>query len=124
MYFRDFVNFKLNELYSNIVSKNYISNFFQKSILHYAICLEISYESNNGGIAYETLCSRIPNLIGSRSSIQTVLNEGVKCNCFEKTTNKLDKRVKKYILSRDSSVVLTNWFVDQKEFLLKWLTII
>tara|TARA_B100000579_G_C22213216_1_gene568246 strand:+ start:186 stop:545 length:360 start_codon:yes stop_codon:yes gene_type:complete len=119
MYFRDFVNFKINELYGNIISRNYISNFFHKSILHYAICLEISYRSSNGGISYEELCSRIPNLIGSRSSIQTVLNEGVKCNCFEKITRKLDKKVKKYFLSKDSSVVLTNWFIDQKEFLLK-----
>ena len=116
MHFKNFVDFKKNEFYGLSISKNYIKNFFTKSSLHYAICLEISCETNNGGISYEEICSKIPNLIGSRTSIQTVLNDGVSFNCFEKLQHKLDKRVKKYVLSKDFSIMVTDWFISQKEF--------
>ena len=116
MYFNNFLDFKKKEFYDLTVSNKYVENFFTKSSLHYAICLEISFEHNNGGISYEEICSRIPNLIGSRSTIQMILTDGVRYNCFEKIQNHLDKRVKKYVLTKEISVFLTDWFIKQKEF--------
>ena len=116
MIFNNFLDFKKKEFYNLTVSKSYIKNFFTKSSLHYAICLEISNHNNNGGISYEEICSAIPNLLGSRTSIQTTLNDGVQFKCFEKMQNKLDKRVKKYFLSKDFSIMITDWFISQKEF--------
>ena len=116
MYFNNFLDFIKKEFYSLTVSTNYIENFFIKSSLHYAICLDISNKHNNGGISYEEICSAIPNLLGSRTSIQTILNEGVQFKCFDKIQNNLDKRVKKFFLSKNFSIMITDWFISQKEF--------
>ena len=116
MYFNNFLDFKKKEFYDLTVNKKYNENFFTKSSLHYVICLEISSKNNNGGISYEEICSKIPNLLGSRTSIQTILNDGVQFKCFDKIQNNLDKRVKKFFLSKNFSIMITDWFISQKEF--------
>ena len=116
MIFNNFLDFKKKEFYDLTISNKYVENFFTKSSLHYAICLEISYMSGNGGISYEEICATVPNMLGSRTSIQTILGDGVQFNCFEKKQHELDKRVKKYVLTKDFSIMITNWFISQKEF--------
>ena len=39
--------------------------------------MEIFSANNKNGISFEKLCSSIPKLLGSRSSIQNILNEGL-----------------------------------------------
>ena len=79
---------KKTELYEYSLGINKGENFFYKSILHHIISLEIAYQNNLGGISYEEICKYIPNIIGSRSSIQSILNDGLDLNLFEKNTSK------------------------------------
>ena len=65
---------KKRNIYSSFFSEDYVSKFLFKSILHHVISLEI-YENNKlNGISFETICANIPKSIGSRSSIQSILN--------------------------------------------------
>ena len=69
---------KKRNIYSSFFSEDYVSKFLFKSILHHVISLEI-YENNRlSGISFETICANIPKSIGSRSSIQSILNEARK----------------------------------------------
>ena len=77
--------------------------------------MEIAYKNNSGGISYEEICKYIPNIIGSRSSIQSILNDGLDLKLFEKTPQKTDLRIKKYTLSKDYEMMTNNWISKQKE---------
>ena len=71
---------KKRNIYSSFFSEDYVSKFLFKSILHHVISLEI-YENNRlNGISFETICANIPKSIGSRSSIQSILNEALEKN--------------------------------------------
>ena len=84
---------KKRNIYSSFFSEDYVSKFLFKSILHHVISLEI-YENNRlNGISFETICANIPKSIGSRSSIQSILNEALEKNIFVKEQSKTDKPV-------------------------------
>ena len=84
--------------------------FFQSSILHFAICLEIGIGTlNQKFISYEKLCENVPKKFGSRSTIQGILNDGVNENYFLKSISAVDKRIKIYILSDEFIKVLEDW---------------
>ena len=106
---------KKAELYEYSLGINKGENFFYKSILHHIISLEIACQNNLGGISYEEICKYIPNIIGSRSSIQSILNDGLDLKLFEKTPQKTDLRIKKYTLSKDYEMMTNNWITKQKE---------
>lgn len=96
-------------LYANQQNKG-IKQFFQSSILHYAICLEVAIgTSNNKYVSYEKLCEKIPKKFGSRSTIQNILNEAVNEKYFLKFVSPLDKRIKSYILSDEFIKILDEW---------------
>ena len=81
---------KKRNIYSSFFSEDYVSKFLFKSILHHVISLEI-YENNRlNGISFETICANIPKSIGSRSSIQSILNEALEKNIFTKEQSKTD----------------------------------
>jgi len=101
-------------LYSSINSDDYNSKFFFKSILHHVVCMEI-YENNFiKGISFENICSNVPKIIGSRSSIQSILNEGLHRNLYFKEQSDLDKRIKNYFLSKDFLLAINKWLDDEK----------
>ena len=116
---------KKRNIYSSFFSEDYVSKFLFKSILHHVISLEI-YENNGlSGISFETICANIPKSIGSRSSIQSILNEALEKNIFVKEQSKSDKRIKNYChpcvtnvcivincrsTSINADVVLIYWF--------------
>ena len=92
---------KKRNIYSSFFSEDYVSKFLFKSILHHVISLEI-YENNRlNGISFETICANIPKSIGSRSSIQSILNEALEKNIFVKELHQSEgeryfKRDKKF----------------------------
>ena len=51
-------------------------------MLHYAVIMEVFSKNNFDGISYEKLCSNVPKVLGSRSSIQNLLNEGLDKKIF------------------------------------------
>ena len=104
---------KKRNIYSSFFSEDYVSKFLFESILHHVISLEI-YENNRlNGISFETICANIPKSIGSRSSIQSILNEALEKNIFTKEQSKTDKRIKNYYLSNNFFNMINSWL--QKE---------
>ena len=106
---------KIKDIYTSFYSSDYPSQFFFKSMLHHVISLEIYKSNYESGISFEMICSIIPNSIGSRSSIQSILNDALRKNIFIKKQSNDDKRVKKFYLS-DNYLKLINTWIKKEEF--------
>ena len=107
---------KLNKeaLYSSLTSTDIFGKFFNKSILHYAAIMEVFSFNKLGGISYEKLCHSIPKSLGSRSSIQNLLNEGLDKALLIKVESKKDKRIKNYFLYDEFYHMVLDWIKTQK----------
>ena len=107
---------KKRNIYSSFFSEDYVSKFLFKSILHHVISLEI-YENNKlNGISFEAICTNIPKSIGSRSSIQSILNDALEKNIFIKEQSKTDKRIKNYYLSSNFLNTINGWLKKEGTF--------
>ena len=116
---KDIIKEKKRNIYSSFFSEDYVSKFLFKSILHHVISLEI-YENNTlNGISFETICSNIPKSIGSRSSIQSILNEALEKNIFVKEQSQNDKRIKNYYLSNNFLDIINSWLKKESAFFSK-----
>ena len=95
-----------------------IKGFYYETRLHSVIVLEISLASfsQNHPVSFEYLCETIPKKLGKRTTIQTILNDGLRKGYFIKTLNEKDKRIKFYTLERYSHEIIEKWWVDRKEF--------
>ena len=95
-----------------------IKGFYYETRLHSVIVLEISLASSNKDhpVSFEYLCETIPKKLGKRTTIQTILNEGLRKGYFIKTLNEKDKRIKFYTLEKNSLEIIEKWWVDRKEF--------
>ena len=112
----DIIKEKKRNIYSSFFSEDYVSKFLFKSILHHVISLEI-YENNRlNGISFEAICANIPKSIGSRSSIQSILNEALERNIFFKEQSKTDKRIKNYYLSNNFFEMINSWLKKEGSF--------
>ena len=110
----EIINFNKKALYSSLTSKDTSSRFFNKTILHYAATMEIFSFTKTGGISYEKLCFNIPRALGSRSSIQNLLNEGLDKKLLLKIESNKDKRIKNYFLNDSFYQLVVNWIKEQK----------
>ncbi len=110
----EIINFNKKALYSSLTSTNTSSKFFNKSILHYAATMEIFSFTKTGGVSYEKLCLSIPKTLGSRSSIQNLLNEGLDKKLLLKIESNKDKRIKNYFLNDSFYQLVVNWIKEQK----------
>ena len=110
----EIINFNKKALYSSLTSADKSDRFFNKSILHYAVTLEIFLFNKTGGISYEKLCLNIPKTIGSRSSIQNLLNEGLDKKLLLKIESNKDKRIKNYFLDDSFYQLVIIWIKEQK----------
>ena len=95
-----------------------IKGFYYETRLHSVIVLEISLASfnKNHPVSFEYLCETIPKKLGKRTTIQTILNEGLRKGYFIKTLNEKDKRIKFYTLEMYSLEIIKKWWIDRKEF--------
>jgi len=96
----------LSNLYNFSLSQNKFLKFFYKSRLHFITILEISIGELK---SFEFLCEKIPNAIGKRTSIQTLLNEAVAQGVLLKYPCAKDNRIKLYKLSNDSKLAINDW---------------
>ena len=107
---------KIKHIYSSSFAKDYSSKFFFKSILHHVISLEV-YENNSlEGISFETICGNVPKSIGSRSSIQSILNDALERNIFLKKQSNKDKRIKNYFLSNNYFNLINLWLKKEQNY--------
>ena len=105
-----------NDLYYNHKTKNPI-HFFQNSLLHYAICLEIGIGFfQEKFLSYENLCDKIPKRFGSRSTIQSVLNQAIRENYFTKEVSLKDGLISVAIGEAAEKSIKENRVVELKEF--------
>ena len=113
---------KLNKeaLYSSFKNSDTFGKFFNKSILHYAAIMEVFSFNKSGGISYEKLCQSIPKFLGSRSSIQNLLNEGLDKKLLIKVESKKDKRIKNYFLSDEFYYTFLDWIKTQRKIFNSW----
>ena len=95
-----------------------IKGFYYETRLHSVIVLEISLASfnENHPVSFEYLCETIPKKLGKRTTIQTILNEGLRKGYFLKTLNEKDKRIKFYTLEKNSLEIINQWWIDRKNF--------
>ena len=107
---------KKRNIYSSFFSDDYVSKFLFKSILHHVISLEIYENNRSNGISFETICANIPKSIGSRSSIQSILNEALEKNIFVKEQSQSDKRIKNYYLSNNFLDMINGWLKKEGSF--------
>ena len=107
---------KKRNIYSSFFSEDYVSKFLFKSILHHVISLEIYENNRSNGISFETICANIPKSIGSRSSIQSILNEALEKNIFVKEQSQSDKRIKNYYLSNNFLDMINGWLKKEGSF--------
>ena len=110
----EIINYNKQALYSSLTSTDKSSRFFNKSILHYAASMEIFSFTKTGGVSYEKLCLNIPKTLGSRSSIQNLLNEGLDKKLLLKFENNKDKRIKNYFLNDNFYQLVVQWIKEQK----------
>lgn len=111
---QEIIKQKKMALYASLESSDIFGKFFYKSILHNVVIMEIFLNNNGVGISYEKLCLNIPKSLGSRSSIQNLLNEGLDKKILIKTESKQDKRIKNYFLSDQFSQKVLDWIKKQK----------
>ena len=112
---------KKRNIYSSFFSEDYVSKFLFKSILHHVISLEIYENNRSNGISFETICANIPKSIGSRSSIQSILNEALEKNIFVKEQSQSDKRIKNYYLSNNFLDKINGWLKKEGTFFNKMI---
>ena len=95
-----------------------VKGFYYETRLHSVIVLEISLASfnKNHPVSFEYLCETIPKKLGKRTTIQTILNEGLRKGYFLKTLNEKDKRIKFYTLEKDSLEIINQWWIARKNF--------
>ena len=95
-----------------------IKGFYYETRLHSVIVLEITLASLNEDhpVSFEYLCETIPKKLGKRTTIQTILNEGLRKGYFLKMTNEKDRRMKFYTLEKNSLEIIEKWWISRKEF--------
>lgn len=97
--------YQRDNFYSDKRKKGIVA-FMMQSPLHFSILLEVAIAELEGEPnCFEDLISLIPSRYGSRSTINTILNDYVAQDYFCKRTSKDDKREKVYTVCKD-------WFPD------------
>tara|TARA_X000001388_G_C2225909_1_gene121133 strand:+ start:1184 stop:1549 length:366 start_codon:yes stop_codon:yes gene_type:complete len=91
-----------------------IISFMQLSPLHYAIMLEVGIgHLEEKKINFEILIKRLPNSLGSRSTVGSILNDYVARKFFCKGTGG-DKRKRVYGICPSTLQLINVWFEEQK----------
>ena len=107
------VNKFLGDMHKFSKEDDYFS-FFYKSKTHVMINLTLSSSKKNN-YTYEDLCRKLSPKFSSRSTIQSILNEGCNRKYFEKIVNTTDKREKYFKLNYITKKKLEMWVNRQKE---------
>ncbi|RPF75550.1 MAG: hypothetical protein CBE14_003645 [Rickettsiales bacterium TMED254] len=92
----------------NLANRDNIARFCYQSKTHLALSFLIG-SKHNGGISLEEIFQTVDRRIASRSTIQRVLDTGIKTNFFEKNKSKEDGRVQLYRLAPLAVEFLKDW---------------
>ncbi len=89
---------------------NDFTRYLFQSILHWNVTYLIADAYyNKYDISYEDICDKISSRVGSRTSIQNIIKQGVGKEFFNKTEKKSDKRKKLLTFSESGRKAFENY---------------
>ena len=90
-------------------------NFMYKTRTHVLINILLgSTSANDKGFSYEEICNLISGNLASRTTILTILQEGVSLKYFLKSIDNKDKRKQRYRLNIKEKQKILSWSRDMK----------
>ena len=105
-----------DEFYRNKRRKGFMS-FWWSDPLHYLLVLEVAIaDASSKSINFEAIVKLLPNSMGSRSTIATVLDDCVARGYMYKAIGK-DKRKRVYRMCKESMQLLNEWFTERQRSL-------
>ena len=106
-----------NKLYDDIhgsarSEQNPFKKFLFTTRQHVLIIFYIASQSEQK-TTLEEICYNVSPKVVSRSTIQSILKEGIRIKFFEKEVNEKDKREKFYKLSTEAYKLMREWAYNQ-----------
>ena len=90
--------------------------FFYRSRAHAMVILLITKSHiEERDVGFEEICEIIPKHISSRTTIKTILDDGIKYNYFKKIKSNKDKRKKIYFPKEEIINFMYGWIQRNKE---------
>ena len=106
-----------DEFYRNKRRKGFMS-FWWSDPLHYLLVLEVAIaDASSKSINFEAIVKLLPNSMGSRSTIATVLDDYVARKYMCKKVGK-DRRERVYTICPEAMKLINEWFT-KRDFSLK-----
>tara|TARA_B100001057_G_C22204929_1_gene702289 strand:- start:97 stop:471 length:375 start_codon:yes stop_codon:yes gene_type:complete len=90
--------------------KNFLFNTKQNVLILFYIASQVEQKST-----LEDVCYNISSKIISRSTVQSILKEGVQIGFLTKEINQKDKREKYYKVTVSAKKILQDWAISQKK---------
>ena len=106
---------KLGFFYDYMVSMSSdtgFNKFFVRSRSHVMVTVLVASRYKDF-FSFEKLCNKIPNNVASRSTIKSILDDGVKQNYYEKNECPDDRRIQLYKLNPKNFSLVEEWVERQ-----------
>jgi len=106
---------RLSLFYDDMISMSSdigINKFFVRSRSHVMVTVLIA-SRNESFFSFEKLCDKIPSTVASRSTIKSILDDGVKQNFYEKNECIDDRRIQLYKLNPINFSYIKEWVERQ-----------
>ena len=102
---------KLSFFYDYMVSMSSdtgFNKFFVRSRSHLMVTVLVASRYTDF-FSFEKLCNKIPSNVASRSTIKSILDDGVKQNYYEKNECPDDRRIQLYKLNPQNFGLIREW---------------
>lgn len=112
---------KLSSFYDYMVSMSSdigFKKFFVRTRSHIMVTVLVA-SRNKDFFSFEKLCNKIPNSVASRSTIKSILDDGVKQEYYEKNECPNDRRIQLYELNPHNFNIIKEWVERQHEIFKK-----
>ena len=88
-----------------------LTNFIFQSPLHWNVMTIIALATfdTSQQTSFQHLCESISSKVGSKSSIQTIIESGIQKGFIEKSTLSNDRRIKSLKLTKTATIDYENW---------------
>ena len=113
--FNQDVREKLSVFYDCMISMSSdkgFNKFFVRSRSHLMVTVLVASRYTDF-FSFEKLCNKIPNNVASRSTIKSILDDGVKQNYYDKNECPEDRRIQLYKLSSENFKFIEDWVGKQ-----------
>tara|TARA_Y100000992_G_scaffold279777_1_gene226298 strand:- start:345 stop:713 length:369 start_codon:yes stop_codon:yes gene_type:complete len=105
----------LDDMLQISTSKDF-PGFFYRSRAHAMVILLITKSHiDEKDVGFEEICEIIPKYISSRTTIKTILDDGIKYNYFKKIKSEIDKRKKIYSPKGEIMNFMYSWIQRNNE---------